>query len=253
LRETGDGYVAGGLALNLILDALRVSRDVDLFHDAEQAVLNGWHLDRKILEENGHRVDVLRDVAGFKEALVSKGGGKTLVQWARESAFRFFPLVEHEELGLVLHPFDLATNKVLALAGRLEPRDWVDVLECHDKLQPLGYLVWAACAKDPGFNPQSLLAEARRTGRYSQTELDELSFLGTPPDAGSLGEKWHRILAEADLIVQRLPPAEIGCCVLERAGTLCRRSPDDLTRRGTEDLMFHRAAIKGAFPRLSLA
>jgi hypothetical protein len=48
-------------------------------------------------------------------------------------------LVEHEELGLVLHPFDLATNKVLALVGRLEVRDWVDVIECNDRIQPFGY------------------------------------------------------------------------------------------------------------------
>ena len=33
------------------------------------------------------------------------------------------PLVRHDELGLVLHPFDLATNKALALIGRLEVRD----------------------------------------------------------------------------------------------------------------------------------
>ena len=34
-------------------------------------------------------------------------------------------------MGLALHPFDLATNKVLALVGRLEARDWVDVLTCE--------------------------------------------------------------------------------------------------------------------------
>jgi hypothetical protein len=35
----------------------------------------------------------------------------------------------------VLHPFDLATNKVLALVGRVEPRDFVDTLTCADELQ----------------------------------------------------------------------------------------------------------------------
>jgi hypothetical protein len=38
------------------------------------------------------------------------------IEWTRDSAFRFFPLVGHDDFGLVLHPFDLATNKVLALA-----------------------------------------------------------------------------------------------------------------------------------------
>ncbi len=79
------------------------------------------------------------------------------MQWSRDSAFRFFPLVRHDELGLTLHPFDLATNKVLALIGRLEARDWIDVINCHDRIQPLGYLAWAACGKDPGFSPASVL------------------------------------------------------------------------------------------------
>src|SRR5262245_44561303 len=33
--------------------------------------------------------------------------------------YRFFPLLEHPDFGLTLHPFDLASNKVLGLAGRL--------------------------------------------------------------------------------------------------------------------------------------
>ena len=77
----------------------------------------------------------------------------------------------NEEIGLTMHPFDLATNKVLAMAGRLEVRDWVDVLTCDRDLQPLGYLVWAACGKDPGYNPQSLLAACKRQ-HYSQAEVD---------------------------------------------------------------------------------
>jgi len=62
--------------------------------------------------------------------------------------FSGFPVrMLHEELGLTLHPFDLATNKVLALVGRVEVRDWVDVITCSEQLQPLGFLAWAACGK----------------------------------------------------------------------------------------------------------
>jgi hypothetical protein len=32
-------------------------------------------------------------------------------------------LVEHPDFGLTLNPFDLATNKLLVLVGRLEVRD----------------------------------------------------------------------------------------------------------------------------------
>ncbi len=74
-----------------------------------------------------------------------------------------------------LHPFDLATNKVLALAGQLEPRDWVDVILSGERLQPLGYLAWAACGKDPGFNPAAILEHAARASRYLPTNCRRTS------------------------------------------------------------------------------
>jgi hypothetical protein len=56
-------------------------------------------------------------------------------------------------------------EKVLALVGRLEVRGWIDVIECDQRLQPLGYLAWAACGKDPGFSPAAILEHASRTAR----------------------------------------------------------------------------------------
>jgi hypothetical protein len=47
-----------------------------------------------------------------------------------------------------LHPIDLAVNKVLALAGRDEPRDLLDTLYQHREVLCLGALCWAACGKD---------------------------------------------------------------------------------------------------------
>jgi len=249
LRETGEGYIAGGVALNKVLKGGRISRDIDLFHDTLLALESSWARDKEILAESGLAVEIVRDAPGFKEAFVSRGADRVLLQWTRDSAFRFFPLVSDDLLGLTLHPFDLATNKVLALAGRLEPRDWVDVLECHDKIQPFGYLVWAACGKDPGFNPSSLLSEARRSGRYTQDELDELSFAGNVPDAGNLGVKWHGILKQAEEICDTLKVTDNGVCVLEQDGNLCCRLPEDL-KAGLKEkrLLFHRGSIKGAFP-----
>ncbi len=165
-KESGESYVAGGVALNLLLKTTRLSRDIDLFHDTEEALFATWEADRRNLKESGYAVQVLREVPSFVEAMIERDGEKTAMQWARDSVFRFFPLVQDDLMGFTLHPIDLATNKLLAMVGRLEVRDWIDVLNCDMKLQPLGYLVWAACGKDPGFNPRSLLAAAQRL-RYS--------------------------------------------------------------------------------------
>ena len=130
-RERGESYVAGGLALNALLSAPRRSRDIDLFHDTEAALAATWTADRALLAANGYEVRTLREATSFVEAIVAKGVDRTAIQWARDSAFRFFPLVEDETMGLTLHPFDLATNKVLAMAGRLEVRDVPHVLLEH--------------------------------------------------------------------------------------------------------------------------
>jgi hypothetical protein len=249
LKASGERYVAGGVALNLAAGGMRLSRDIDLFHDTTKALNESWKSDVEIFEKNGLGVSVLREAEGFKEAMIKGQGEELLIQWSRDSAFRFFPLVENEELGLTLYPFDLATNKVLALAGRLEPRDWIDVLECNDKIQPLGYLAWAACAKDPGFNPKSLLAEARRSGRYSQDELQELSFSGPTPDAAQLGVRWHEILREAEDVAAALSGQPVGVCILESSGRLCRRPAGQISGAlARDELRFHEGSIRGSIP-----
>jgi hypothetical protein len=250
-RDSGESYVAGGVALNTLLNTPRLSRDIDLFHDTDTALITSWLADRQLLQAAGYAVAVLLEMAAFVEAVVSRRDESVLIQWARDSAFRFFPLIEDELFGLVLHPFDLAINKVLALAGRLEPRDWIDVLNCHDHIQPLGYLVWAACGKDPGFSPTSLLAAARRSSRYSQVELDALAFVGAPPDAKTLGAKWHVILQEAMVIGDLLPTTEVGKCVITTAGELYRGAADDL-RAALENrhITFHEGTIRGVLPRI---
>ena len=181
-RRYRDSYVAGGAALSVALRSHRMSRDVDLFHDTTEAVARSWERDRLELESAGFEVAPLRERPGYVEAAIVRRTERVVMEWTRDSAFRFFPLVEDDDLGLVLHPFDLATNKVLALVGRLEARDWVDVLACDARLQPLGYLAWAACGKDPGFTPGGLLAQARVRA------ADRLRF-----HRGRLGGAWPRL------------------------------------------------------------
>ena len=45
-RANAGSYVAGGLALNHRLGEPRLSRDIDIFHDSVEALLESWRLDR---------------------------------------------------------------------------------------------------------------------------------------------------------------------------------------------------------------
>jgi len=249
--DGGESYVAGGAALTTLTGSPRLSPGIDLFHDTERAVAASWDADRALLEDAGYDVRTKRERPGFVEALVARGGDRVLLQWTRDSAFRFFPLAEHDDFGLVLHPFDLATNKVLALVGRLEARDWIDVITCHDAIQPLGYLAWAACAKDPGFGPASILEHAARSAHYPEAELEALAFEGPRPDAAALARRWREILEDARRIVAALPPESAGACVLTSEGTLFRGDPGALASAlSAGRVAFHQGSIRGALPRV---
>ena len=248
---SGESYVAGGVALNEMMATPRTSRDIDLFHDTDAALEASWQADRHLLEAQRFTVRVIRERPSFVEADVGRDGERVLMEWARDSAFRFFPLVRHPDLGLALHPFDLATNKVLALVGRLEVRDWVDLIFASQRIQPLGYLAWAACGKDPGFSPLSILQEASRTARYSAEEVRTLSFAGEPPDPADLSRRWHAMLTTAREAIDALPPAELGRCVLDDGGRLFAGTPDELRAALAHGrLVFHPGSIRGALPQL---
>ena len=167
----GETYVAGGLALNHQLCRPRVSSDIDIFSDTYEAMVSAADSDCALLKENGYGVRIVRERTSIVEVVVSRNGDATDIQWVRDSAYRFFPLIDDPLLGATLHPFDLATNKILALAGRSVPRDWVDAVSCAESVQPLGLLAWAASGKDPGLSPRYILDMSVRT-RYAQSEID---------------------------------------------------------------------------------
>jgi hypothetical protein len=50
-------------------------------------------------EPQGLRVETVRELPAFVEARVSDATDTVLAQWVRDSAYRFFPLIEHDTFG----------------------------------------------------------------------------------------------------------------------------------------------------------
>jgi hypothetical protein len=229
VNRSPSSHLAGAAALHLEPNSLRTSNDLDYFHDAAALVGQAYSADRGTLEASGYRVDVTLSQPGFVRAIVGRGGDATKVEWAHDSSWRFLPPVADPRVGFRLHPLDLAINKVLALAGRDEPRDFLDVIYVHRNYLSLGCLCWAAVGKDPGFNPAMLVEMLARKGRYRAEDFSALS-LASPPDMGDLKQTWLGALDGARRLVRQLPPEDAGC-LYWNPGTMKFETPDgDLSR-----------------------
>ena len=214
--RTFDSYLAGGAAIHLDPHTTRYSNDLDYFHDSVERVAQAFVGDERRLTEAGHGVAVEMQLPGYMRATVSRGGASTKVEWAHDSAWRFMPTIRNDIVGYVLHPIDLAVNKLLALVGRDEPRDFLDILDLHGRTLPIGALCWAAAGKDPGFTPFSLLEILRRRGKYHQEDFARLRLTG-PVDLQALKTQWLAALSEADAFVRSRPPEEVGCLYYSRS------------------------------------
>ena len=240
-------YLAGGAALHLEPNTTRYSNDLDYFHDAAERVAEAFAQDERTLRESGHEVHSDVQLRGYIRATVSRGPSSTKVEWAHDSAWRFMPTVRNDVVGFVLHPIDLAVNKLLAVAGRDEPRDFLDILDLHRGTLSLGALCWAAAGKDPGFTPLSLLEILRRRGRYHAEDFERLQ-LARAIDLPALKREWLTALDDAELFVLRRPPDEMGC--LYYSPSLERFVTPDPTR--PSDAVPHFGRPGGVLPRIVL-
>ena len=150
-------YVGGATVLHQSPNSPRASKDVDLFHDEEEAVNAAAQADVQVLKGAGFQVEVQSPQPGFARAFVTRGAKQTKIEWVRDSAFRFFPIEPDPQLGWRLNFWDAATNKLLAFAGRMKLRDYLDVMFLHEQHLHLGALAWAAAGKDPGMNAEWII------------------------------------------------------------------------------------------------
>jgi hypothetical protein len=211
-QRNPDSYVAGSTPLHR--DGPRYSGDIDIFHDREHRVETTAVADAAILTSAGFVVEWLRQHPGIYAASVRKQSENTKIEWVRDSDFRFFPAMPDDLFGYSLHLADIATNKALAAAGRRAPRDALDLLYIHEKHLRMGAVIWAAVGKDPGFSPESLIAEIRRNARYRADEYEAL-LMSEPIDAGLVARQLRAALEEAEAFAQAMPVGKEGLLFLE--------------------------------------
>ena len=207
-------YLAGGAALHLGPAGERFSNDLDFFHSAADTANQTFVVDAGELRGAGYGVDTIAEHRGFVSAVVRRDGESTIMDWAHESSWRFLPLVAMAGGGVMLHPVDLAINKLVALANRREPRDVVDVIFADTHILPFPALVWAVVEKNPGLNPSSYLEQFRRR-TLTPEDAAYLRFTGAY-SVEDAAQHFRRMIAAADTFIAANTRREPGALLQDR-------------------------------------
>lgn len=185
--------------------------------------------------------------ASFRKAMVRKDGDEVALDWAHDSAWRFFPIVPDPLLGWRLHLFDMALNKALALSARTETRDYIDILELS-RIYPLEAICWAACGKDEGFSPLYLLKMMRRFAKIDPAQVEEIRARELNPIA--MKEEWITICDKAEEEMIRLADTRIdmpiGVAFVDEQG-----EPGWIGRNPA--LRVHHGCLRGCWPVMRVA
>jgi hypothetical protein len=152
IEESKAFYLTGGTALSAFYLAHRLSEDFDLFTSEEPLISIVARKFKSALEELGIQVQEIRSFSTFWEAVASGGNKRFKIQLAFDSPFMLSEIEEKE--GLRIHSFeDIAAGKLLALYGRAEERDFIDIycIVRSGKIS-LERMIELAKEKDPGLD-----------------------------------------------------------------------------------------------------
>ncbi len=203
--------------------------------------------DAATLRGAGLQVDIDDRFYGFSvEALVSDGRDATKVEWNEADRDRFFPVVEDDTFGWILHRADLAVQKLIAAASRRKPRDAVDVLLIDLLHAPVALFAIAAPAKLGTVSPTRILdrvleiANGHPTADYEALDLDHAAM---PFPIGDLKLVLaDRLDVARRLIVESCPSAVPGrLYVDERTGDVALPTLDRIAALAPRGLSEHGA------------
>jgi hypothetical protein len=111
----------------------------------------------------------------------------------------------------------------------------------------LGAMCWAACGKDQGFTPYTLLEFAKKNMKFRAADLAG-EHLVTATTLANLKEKWMSAAGAAEDWFAKLPATEAGCLYLDK--NLTPFSPIPGSAEFVQALR-HFGSLRGAWPRPS--
>jgi hypothetical protein len=189
--DEAEGFaLAGGAALIARGDVRRQTRDLDFFGPTTDAVDRLVPAVDRALREAGLVVHHIQENPGFARLVVESSDDRTELDLGADA--RLFP-AEPGPPAPMLSGEELAVDKVLALFGRAEARDFVDLMALEPRYG-LEQLCEFALQKDLGFDLgvfADMLARFDRL-RRDEFELDDTQYERLRGEA----ERWRERMIE---------------------------------------------------------
>jgi len=168
LNEAEGFALAGGAALILRGVVRRSTHDLDFFGLTTTAVDKLVPAVEDALRAAGLTVEHVQRSPGFARLLVEHDGEVTEVDIAADA--RLFP-AQPGRLAATLSGEELAVDKVLAIFGRAEARDFEDLMALEPRYG-FDRLCELAAEKDRGFLPEVLAEMLGHFGRLRRDEFE---------------------------------------------------------------------------------
>jgi hypothetical protein len=142
---------------------------LDIFTSEEELILPFSFKTEKALKEEGLKTERTRGLHSFIELAVQGKEESAVLHIALDSPFRLNPPIEVKEFqGLKIDSLpDIAANKLLALFGRANLRDFIDVFFLVKEKFNKSELIKKARKKDPGFDLYWLGNAFERINEYT--------------------------------------------------------------------------------------
>lgn len=147
-------YLTGGTALSAFYLKHRRSNDLDFFTNVEEIIFPFSQKIERVLNQDGIKIERKRGFSSFIEFWVTSENESTVIHIALDTPFRFEEPKEFQEFpGIKVDSLiDIAVNKLLALFGRAELRDFIDVYFLIKEHFSKNDLIEKATKKDKGFD-----------------------------------------------------------------------------------------------------
>ena len=197
LDEAQDFALAGGGALIVRGDVDRGTRDLDFFGLTIESVDRLAPAVERALTRAGMEIVTLQSNQGFVRLVASQGDQLCEIDLAADA--RLFPIDTDADFP-TLTGEELAVDKVLAIFGRAEARDFIDLAAVEPKYD-FARLCELAAEKDRGFSPHVFGEMLYRFDRLQRREfeIDDERF----QQLGPIVQRWRdraRDLAQRQML-----------------------------------------------------